>query len=112
MPVHLLERLPIPSLKAYTITSVLLLSCSVYYAVHVTTDPDWKSNSTTPVNIETLETVKNESYDVVGGLSKKLSSLSDFCIEIVTFMLQEPLCIWVSRLHFSFISKVTVVMFY
>lgn len=101
MPVILLERLPVPSLKAYTITSVLLLSCSVYYAVHVTSDPGWKTNSTTPVNIETLETVKNESYDVVGGLSKKLTSLGDFCVDIVTFMLQEPLCIWVSEFIFS-----------
>uniref|UniRef100_A0A1B6GPE6 RING-type domain-containing protein n=1 Tax=Cuerna arida TaxID=1464854 RepID=A0A1B6GPE6_9HEMI len=94
MPVILLERLPLPSLKAYTVISAVLLSCSVYYAVHVTSDPSWKNNSTSIINIETLEAVKNDSYDVMGGLSKKLSSLGVFITDIVTFMIQEPLCIW------------------
>lgn len=96
MPVILLERLPLPSLKAYTVISAVVLSCSVYYAVHVTSDPSWKSNSTSSVNIETLETVKNDSYDVVLGLSRKLSTLGVFIKNIVSFMIQEPLCIWVS----------------
>uniref|UniRef100_A0A1B6KF14 Uncharacterized protein n=1 Tax=Graphocephala atropunctata TaxID=36148 RepID=A0A1B6KF14_9HEMI len=96
MPVILLERLPLPSLKAYTVISAVLLSCSVYYAVHVTSDPSWKNNSTSVINIETLEAVKNESYDV-GGLSKKLSSLGVFITDIVTFMIQEPLCIWITQ---------------
>ena len=32
MPVILLERIPLPSLRTYTSISVLLLSCSVFYA--------------------------------------------------------------------------------
>lgn len=96
MPVILLERLPLPSLQTYTATSVLLLSCSVYYAVHVTSDASWKTNSTTPVNIETLESIKNDSNDVMEGFAKKLSSVGGFVADTVTFMIQEPFCIWVS----------------
>lgn len=96
MPVILLERLPLPSLKAYTVISAILLSFSVYYAAHATSDPNWNNNSTIPVNIETLEAVKNDSYDVMAGLSRKFSSLGVFLADIMKFMIQEPLCIWVS----------------
>lgn len=96
MPVIPLEKLPLPSLQAYTAISVLLLSCSVYYAIHVTSDPTWKTNSTSILNIETFETVKNESSDYIEGFSHKLSSVGVFLGDIVSFMVQEPVCIWVS----------------
>lgn len=96
MPVILLERLPLPSLQTYTVTSVLLLSCSVYYAVHVTSDPTWKTNSTAPINIETLESIKNDSHDAMEGFAKKLTSFGGFVADTITFMIQEPFCIWVS----------------
>lgn len=93
MPVIFLERLPLPSLKAYTAISVALLSCSVYYAAHVTRDPLWKTNSTSIVNIETFEAVKNESADFIEGVAQKLSTVCSFISDIVTFMIQEPICI-------------------
>lgn len=35
MPVILLERIPMPSLRAYTGFSVILLACAVFYAYQV-----------------------------------------------------------------------------
>ncbi len=39
------EILPLPSLQAYSSMSFLFLSCSLYYAFQITSEPDWKSNS-------------------------------------------------------------------
>ena len=35
MPIALLERLPLPSLRSYVSVSLLLTSCAVYYAHHL-----------------------------------------------------------------------------
>jgi len=43
MPVILLERLPLPSLKTYTAISVALLACSVYYAHQTLNEDDARS---------------------------------------------------------------------
>src|SRR6266436_4285822 len=45
------DILPLPSLQAYTTVSVLLLSCSIYYAFQVTSEPDWKLNATLSVGV-------------------------------------------------------------
>lgn len=98
MPVNLIERLPLPSLRVYTAISVALLSCSVYYAVHVTRDPNWKSNSTSRVNIDgTLEAIQNDSNFFIDDLRHK-SSVFAYLSDLVTFMSQEPFCIWVNIL--------------
>lgn len=39
------EILPLPSLQAYSSLSFLFLSCSLYYAFQITSEPDWRSNS-------------------------------------------------------------------
>lgn len=98
MPVILLDRLPLPSLQAYTVISVVLLSCSVYYAAQVTSDPNWKLNNTSSlVQQEKDGTDKNESEVVLSTNDVKEDvSLGFQPSEIVTFMIQEPLCIWVS----------------
>lgn len=97
MPVILLDRLPLPSLRAYTIISVVLLSCSVYYAVQITSDPNWKVNSTT--SGPNLDTNENESDGSVLSRAANFQhneSLGYHLSQLVTFMIQEPLCIWVS----------------
>jgi len=97
MPVILLDRLPLPSLRAYTIISVGLLSCSVYYAVQVTSDPNWKVNSTTTGS--NLEPNENESDETVLPPSASFhhnETVGCHLSQLVTFMIQEPLCIWVS----------------
>lgn len=97
MPVILLDRLPLPSLRAYTIISVGLLSCSVYYAVQVTSDPNWKVNSTT--SRSNFEPKENESDEIVLPRSASFrhnETVGYQLSQLVTFMIQEPLCIWVS----------------
>lgn len=92
MPVIVLDRLPLPSLRAYTLVSVVLLSCSVYYAVQVTSDPVWKANST----LTAAETNDSNPDNNVVVLHQRTPSLAQKLSHIVTFMIQEPLCIWVS----------------
>nr|XP_046909661.1 E3 ubiquitin-protein ligase AMFR-like [Dermatophagoides farinae] len=38
------EILPLPSLQTYASISFLLLSCAIYYAFQVSSEPDWKLN--------------------------------------------------------------------
>lgn len=95
MPVILLDRLPLPSLRAYTIISVGLLSCSVYYAVLVISDPNWKVNSTTSGS--DLESIENESDEIVlppSAIFHHNETVGYHLSQLVTFMIQEPLCIW------------------
>lgn len=48
MPIVLNSSVPLPNLKLYTSISVLLVSSCFYYAISVTSDPNWKleTNST------------------------------------------------------------------
>lgn len=113
MPVILVDRLPLPSLKTYTVISVALLSCSVYYAVQVTSDVNWKANATASheamatsasmgklgessfnpsQSTSTKETVSTQAAPVF----KSKPTLGAQITEVVTYMVQEPLCIWVS----------------
>lgn len=48
MPIVLNSSVPLPNLKLYASISVLLVSSCLYYAINVTSDPNWKldSNST------------------------------------------------------------------
>lgn len=94
MPLLLLERIPLPSLRTYTAISVGLLSLSVYYAVQVSSDPDWKVNSTSKI-VTDVELQKNDSDQslVTWGKAQNASLLFQLQ-EVVHFMIQEPLCIW------------------
>lgn len=102
MPVILLDRLPLPSLRVYTAVSVLLLSASVYYAVQVTSDPNWKTNFTsTAPSSDTgasyfMKAVGNELGNTNTYSTNDTRSYRHHFTEVVTFMIQEPHCIWVS----------------
>jgi autocrine motility factor receptor len=115
MPTFFLDTpdiLPLPSLQAYTTVSVLLLSCSVYYAFQVTSEPDWKLNATLSLGV-TLESTDsgggNGSLDLGEGLSAFVSQANETSlqlglllenpmivrlIDVLYLMLHEPLCIW------------------
>jgi len=112
MPTFLLDTpdlLPLPSLQAYTTVSVLLLSCSVYYAFQVTSEPDWKLNATISVGV-TLEPGEGvlKATSAEGSLSGLMLSnetslqlgllldnpLIVRLIDVLYLMLHEPLCIW------------------
>ncbi|XP_068082560.1 E3 ubiquitin-protein ligase AMFR [Anabrus simplex] len=94
MPVILLDRLPLPSLRAYTVISIVLLSCSVYYAVQVTSDPNWKANSTSSYDIDGSENENDPGSDSNDDKSELDNSLGFHVSQLMTFMIQEPLCIW------------------
>ncbi|KOB69218.1 putative e3 ubiquitin-protein ligase AMFR-like protein [Operophtera brumata] len=104
MPVTLVDRLPLPNLKVYTAGSVLLLSVAVYYALNVTSDPNWKANVTAP-SAEALATEEGATeaeaaLPVLAGLDASRNLTEQF-VDMMTFMMQEPLCMWVSkRLNF------------
>ena len=89
MPVVLLERLPLPSLKTYTTVSVVLLACAVYYAHDVVTgsaDENVDKNTTTE-NVTELKV--NSSNNAT------LRHNDGYVIGMVDVLLQEAWCIWV-----------------
>ncbi|XP_013192661.1 E3 ubiquitin-protein ligase AMFR [Amyelois transitella] len=88
MPVTLVDRLPLPSLKVYTAGSVVLLSSAVYYALSVTSDPNWRVNATQPQDM---------AAEVAPGPVLAVNStrnITEQFVEVMTFMMQEPLCMW------------------
>ncbi|GIY74208.1 e3 ubiquitin-protein ligase AMFR [Caerostris extrusa] len=50
MPSVPFDRIPLPSLQTYATVSILLFSCSIYYAIQVTSDPNWVMNITENAN--------------------------------------------------------------
>lgn len=126
MSTVLLDRIPLPNFKIYTTISVLFVSACVYYAINITSDPYWRlqNNSTNPDDLSTglLENTIIGADGLlkaaVEGLNKLESRvlisnriLSDGVQEedegdsrsftgqakdVIAFMSQEPICIWVS----------------
>ncbi|XP_054162781.1 E3 ubiquitin-protein ligase AMFR-like [Oppia nitens] len=112
MPAFFLETpdiLPLPSLQAYTTISALLLSCSIYYAFQVTSEPDWRLNATLSVgltlandnntNVNDLPTIMTSNGTLSNETSIHLGLLLDSgfimrLIDVVYLMFHEPLCIW------------------
>lgn len=100
MPSVFLDRLPLPSLQAYTVGSVLLLACSVHYAVQVTSQIGIQVNGsylgmdneefTTVYRNETV--VKRPEITLAEILFQGVYIRKAF--EVLYFMLQEPMCIW------------------
>lgn len=95
MPVLLLERLPLPSLEAYAVISASLLGLSLHYAAEKTLSPDWRMQ---------FPSAKNDSLDLPDSLQAVVSEhwLSARVQEILSFSLQDSLCIWVSYLKFQY----------
>jgi hypothetical protein len=86
MPVVLLDRLPLPSLPAYTAVSVSLLACSLYYAAQNASQLDPEHQ--TPLAEGQLD------------LATLCWVFGRRCSAILTFMIHEPFCIWVSLLFY------------
>lgn len=110
------EILPLPSLQAYSSISFLFLSCSLYYAFQITSEPDWKSNSSyaysdlSLMDNDTLlnSTALNETLSRDNFISQFLSQqnvtalFSELCenqtflriFDVTYIMVHEPLCVW------------------
>ncbi|CAH0589971.1 unnamed protein product [Chrysodeixis includens] len=98
MPVTLVDRLPLPNLKVYTAGSVSLLSIAVYYALSVTSDPNWRTNAT----LGRLDAMEAGEAEARAGPAPGLApvatngtrNLTEQFVDVMTFMMQEPLCMW------------------
>ncbi|KAF9422395.1 hypothetical protein HW555_001985 [Spodoptera exigua] len=94
MPVTLIDRLPLPNLKVYTAGSVSLLSIAVYYALSVTSDPNWRANSTIGRQ-DSSESGQGEQRPIPAQLlTNGTRNVSEQFVDVITFMMQEPLCMW------------------
>uniref|UniRef100_A0A336L323 CSON003550 protein n=1 Tax=Culicoides sonorensis TaxID=179676 RepID=A0A336L323_CULSO len=69
MPIVLNSSVPLPNLKLYTSISVLLVSSCLYYAINVTSDPNWK--------LETNSTLFPQRNGVSGGVGGMTDSSLD-----------------------------------
>ncbi|XP_068620240.1 E3 ubiquitin-protein ligase AMFR-like [Battus philenor] len=100
MPVTLVDRLPLPNLKVYSAGSVLLLSVAMYYAVSVTNDPNWRTNATMQRQEAVAAGADGAASQPVPAARAPLDNLNDTrnmteqIVEVMTFMMQEPLCMW------------------
>jgi len=85
MPGILLERLPLPSLKTYTILSVCLLASALYYAHS---------------NLENDDTPSIAVFELLDMYSVNVSSLTESLIEkswmMAYILTAEPWCLVVS----------------
>lgn len=115
------EILPLPSLQAYSSISFLFLSCSLYYAFQITSEPDWKSNSSyafeESVLSENISNAENALENAI-QLNESLSRSNYFAalldqhnaslifndlfenqhflrlFDVAYIMVHEPLCVW------------------
>jgi len=116
------EILPLPSLQAYSSISFLFLSCSLYYAFQITSEPDWKSNSSYAIQEIALaeQNLTEFGNNVVNGSALNETLLrNNYLISLVNWdnashiyhdlfenqhflrlfdiayiMVHEPLCVW------------------
>lgn len=87
MPVIFLDRIPLPTLKAYTCVSVVALSACVYVAVQTIKDPNWNSTQT------------EQQHDHNNTLS-----LGQLMYQIFSVMIREPISVWVCKLSVTSVS--------
>lgn len=102
MPVTLVDRLPLPNLKVYTTGSVCLLSIAVYYAVSVTSDPNWRVNATLQRQGAMAEEADLKLLPPAQVmLANGTRNYTEQFIDVMSFMMQEPLCMWVSLVYMT-----------
>ncbi|KAH9389022.1 hypothetical protein TYRP_008374 [Tyrophagus putrescentiae] len=105
--------LPLPSLQTYSSISLVFLSCSLYYAFQITSEPNWKSNSSYAIN-DVEQNTLNEATQLNDTLSRT-NFFSDLLerhnasliindlfqnqhflrlYDVGYIMVHEPLCVW------------------
>ncbi|CAL1289605.1 unnamed protein product [Larinioides sclopetarius] len=110
MPSVPFERIPLPSLQTYTTISILLFSCSIYYAIQVTSDPTWVMNATenanpldsgqenaasTDVPLDSdLNTTPTDSKRMLIHKMLMSNSKTRKMYEMLYVIVEEPLCVW------------------
>lgn len=139
MPTIILDRIPLPNLKIYTSVSVLLVSFCVYFAVNSTKDPDWRLllNSSSVDGFVDAKLMDDESLikltngelnsdvmsddvidrsvyvnilsDATPLTGNQTRSLGGQLKDVMDFMFQEPVCVWVSLILFCFFIVIRLV---
>ncbi|KAF8787821.1 E3 ubiquitin-protein ligase AMFR like protein [Argiope bruennichi] len=110
MPSVPFERIPLPSLQTYTTISILLFSCSIYYAIQVTSDPNWVMNVTENANpldsgqenVASTDSLDNELNGKAPIESNRMllhkmlmsNSKTKKMYEMLYVIMEEPLCVW------------------
>ena len=98
MPPVFLDRLPLPTLQTYTTVSILLFSSAIYYAIQVTSDPEWNINL--QENKTALDGLENETEPMenIKFLLQHLAinnAITKKLYEICIFFVEDSLCTWV-----------------
>lgn len=98
MPPVILDRLPLPSLQAYMTASIMLLAVTSYYTLQMTAS-ETNANSSGKVNTSKFDIDADvHSVDSVKQLLHFLlttNSISEKVYDILFFILDDTLCIWV-----------------
>ncbi|CAO1373877.1 unnamed protein product [Diamesa serratosioi] len=114
MPIALIRSISLPNLKLYATVSLLLVSICIYYSFNVVTaDPHWRLKSnTTSTGIQNVLKSQNDGVSSVTSLLintdllvsllprydnvdyNKTNSFTAQLNNVVSFMSQEPVCIW------------------
>lgn len=84
MPVLLLERIPLPSLRTYATLSVILIGCAIVYVYHLL------SSESDSANVSLLQLLEYNSNLSLNG------SLRDKAYIIAYTFTQEPWCLVVN----------------
>ncbi|GFS36459.1 e3 ubiquitin-protein ligase AMFR [Nephila pilipes] len=111
MPSVPFERIPLPSLQTYTAVSVVLFSCSIYYAIQVTSDPNWVMNATE--NTKPLDSGQENIVSMDSPFDNEMNNLAPIeshrlilhkllinnpktkkLYEMIYVIVEEPLCVW------------------
>lgn len=100
MPVILLERIPIPSLRTYTTITVLLLSCVLFHAHRIVTNFHEKPAPSSPEHVDdngvSIETVGEDGTSTTDPLYPENITLpTDHYIQnLFHVMTSEVWCVW------------------
>ncbi|XP_048483966.1 E3 ubiquitin-protein ligase AMFR isoform X2 [Plutella xylostella] len=95
MPGTLVDRLPLPNLKAYTAGSAALLSMAVYYALTATSQAGWRAGGG-GAGAETAAAAGGapEAAPAPALAPPGDRNLTEQVLDVATYMMQEPLCMW------------------
>lgn len=89
----LLDRLPLPNLKAYSFVSLVALSVCVYFSSQTIKDPNWNN----------MPEVNNKGaliHSDTNSTEPDSRSITQFMFDVFTVMIREPICVWVSIVDF------------
>lgn len=83
----LLDRLPLPNLKAYSFVSLVALSGCVYFSSQAIKDPSWNSMSEINSKGALVHSDRNST-------ESDSRSITQFMFDVFTVMIREPICVW------------------